>query len=350
MSSSEPDIATLPASIQLLLRVAYRPVFYSAAEESELPLHPYDISATLGGSDIYLSPEEEWPICPACNHFLIPIIQINLSSPGTPQQLRDCVLQHNQQKIAHGRAGESFLQFFACPNPEGGNNFDCFGDALGQDGSPSWVLRVAHDIARVEDDRMPSLASLAAQVISSAMDVEGSPRVAIDPDGEDEDALATLPPHLSSSITSVSSKQALLQRREQAKASLLSEELFKLPILYVKHWEPVARPELPHWEDMSIDVDIPSNIYDIFYPREGVKMLGWEDRGKYDCGGWKMGCYPDRPKDSENCRYKCLVQLGSCNTSRVEVGGDGVDLMDTLGNCWIAQCLEHPDRLELCMS
>ncbi|KAF8889350.1 hypothetical protein BD779DRAFT_1469864 [Infundibulicybe gibba] len=73
-------------------------------------------------------------------------------------------------------------------------------------------------------------------------------------------------------------------------------------------------------------------------PLDGLKLLGHPVKGKFKCGSWGGGC----PLKEPHCEWRNLVQLGS--------GSDDIQLVETLGNCWVMQCDKHPEQLAFGLS
>ncbi|KDQ55138.1 hypothetical protein JAAARDRAFT_341960 [Jaapia argillacea MUCL 33604] len=274
------DGIDLSPEVQSVLHLPYIPVYYTPSELSQLS-HLQDASATVGGGEAYLSPPENWPECPSCSNPLIPIIQINLSSPGTPKQFLDYL---GLDPLHYEKIGDSFFQLFVCPEEEQWG-MNCFLNNL-MDYSCSWVLRVVHDVARPISG-VPSLTSLAARVASIRnMEKERQSREdedeeenenenenegEKDDDEESEEETHSLPSHLASTVSAMSS-------RESAKHKLFAEQRFRMPARYIKEWVPAPMPEVPHWEVSDLEID--DDDYEKYKPREGLKMFGWEKRGE----------------------------------------------------------------------
>lgn len=112
------------------LRQAFTPVFVSLAQPTvELGDH----SMLIGGSIIYLKPDEAWPICATCTHPLIPLVQINVSSKNTPEAFSSLF----PSPIAQNGL-TTMVQLFVCPEE------DCYDHStLYSTDTRSWIVRVA---------------------------------------------------------------------------------------------------------------------------------------------------------------------------------------------------------------
>ncbi|CAA7257415.1 unnamed protein product [Cyclocybe aegerita] len=97
-------------------------------------------SMLIGGASVYLSPNESWPICGTCSKPLVPLIQLNVSSPCTPEEFRVLL----PSVLPPGQALATMLQLFVCRTGDA----ECYTHSLLYSTSTcSWVLRIA-DVMR----------------------------------------------------------------------------------------------------------------------------------------------------------------------------------------------------------
>jgi hypothetical protein len=106
------------------LRQSFIPV-YASEEGEELNNN----SMVIGGSTMYLSPDEAWPTCDTCSSPLVPLVQMNVSSENTPDAFR-------ARFPSAGGNLATMVQLFVC------RDYDCFDSAMMQ-GECSWILRLA---------------------------------------------------------------------------------------------------------------------------------------------------------------------------------------------------------------
>ncbi|KAF9029344.1 hypothetical protein BDZ89DRAFT_1065498 [Hymenopellis radicata] len=111
----------------------------------------------------------------------------------------------------------------------------------------------------------------------------------------------------------------------------------------VETW--VAGKEETLDEQLIWGQDDSEEFYAAHKPEPGLKLLGHTTRGKYYCSD--DGCPQAGTHDFPYRRE--LIQLGDRFNCEWEED-EALDVMSTLGNTWIAQCLDHPDVLSLTMS
>ncbi|KAJ7361214.1 hypothetical protein DFH08DRAFT_843476 [Mycena albidolilacea] len=111
----------------MCLRQSFIPV-YASEEGGELNNN----SIVIGGSTMYLSPDEAWPTCDTCSSPLVPFVQMNVSSENTPDAFRARFLS---VPSAGGNLA-TMVQLFVC------RDYDCFEGAVMQE-ECSWILRLA---------------------------------------------------------------------------------------------------------------------------------------------------------------------------------------------------------------
>ncbi|KAJ7057279.1 hypothetical protein C8F01DRAFT_1060929 [Mycena amicta] len=112
------------------LRPSFLPVFANADADTILS----HTSLLIGGPTLYLSPSEAWPLCLTCASPLVPLIQLNMSSPNTPAALRELL-----PSVAPPHSETmTLVQLFVCPQSE------CYEDSIGYSTETrSWLLRLA---------------------------------------------------------------------------------------------------------------------------------------------------------------------------------------------------------------
>ncbi|KAJ7049244.1 hypothetical protein C8F01DRAFT_1378755 [Mycena amicta] len=114
------------------LRPSFLPVFANADSVSTLVSDTHN-SLVIGGPTLYLSPSEAWPLCATCASPLVPLIQLNVSSPNTPAAFREfipSVALSNLEMM-------TLVQLLVCPQPE------CYLDSIGYStDTRSWLLRL----------------------------------------------------------------------------------------------------------------------------------------------------------------------------------------------------------------
>ena len=126
---AEDEVVYSHSEIDLIM--PYFPVFLESHSSTNV-LDP-SVSAIFGGSNPVLLPDEEWPRCGRCKDILIPYIEINVSSPHTPDQFR--------QKVGiKAEPGHSvLLQVFICADDEGAY---CFRMQLTVNNDEALLVRV----------------------------------------------------------------------------------------------------------------------------------------------------------------------------------------------------------------
>ncbi|KAJ7196153.1 hypothetical protein C8J57DRAFT_1421041 [Mycena rebaudengoi] len=116
-----------------------------------------------------------------------------------------------------------------------------------------------------------------------------------------------------------------------------------LPARVVERWaagkEETLDQEL-HWGQ-----DDSEELYAAHAPEPGLKLLGHTVRGKYYCSDDEC----PRPGTHEHPSRRDLIQLGDRLNCEWEED-EALNMMGTLGNAWIEQCVDHPDVLTLSMS
>ncbi|RPD67388.1 hypothetical protein L226DRAFT_529739 [Lentinus tigrinus ALCF2SS1-7] len=125
-------MSTSISETALDLVMPYFPVFPKNPASTDV-LDP-SVSAILGGSNPILLPGEEWPRCGNCeDNILIPYIQINVSSPQTPEEFR--------QKVGvEAKPGHTvLLQVFICAED---GTAECFEQRLVGAYDDAFLLRV----------------------------------------------------------------------------------------------------------------------------------------------------------------------------------------------------------------
>ncbi|KDQ60360.1 hypothetical protein JAAARDRAFT_205321 [Jaapia argillacea MUCL 33604] len=235
---------------------------------------------------------------------MIPAIQVNLSSPNTPDDFRDALRIFGDPEKGEG---DRFLQLFVCPKTED-EDTSCFQQPFFD--NPFAVPPSSYNL-RIVDDIAPT--------VSTNRESQG---LTGDSEGD---------------------HKSLLRRREDSRKMLIEKELCRLQANYVKEWVLAPKPEVPHFEIM----DLPSDVYDNYEPLDGVKIFGWEMRGKYSLGLWESGC--PSASQGEQCEGRSLLQMDvlSPNTEQEE---GGPCLMGIEGNIWVYQCQRHLNEVGLGMT
>lgn len=91
-------------------------------------------SMLIGGSVVYLTPTEVWPSCNTCAHPLVPLIQLNVSSPATPREFRGLI----RSVALTGGPLMTMVQLFVCPV------LDCYDTSTTYStDTRSWLVRSA---------------------------------------------------------------------------------------------------------------------------------------------------------------------------------------------------------------
>ena len=119
---------------ELDLIMPWFPVYSDGPATPSANILDPSVSAILGGSNPVLLRGEEWPRCGNCeDNILIPYIQINVSSPRTPAELREKV------GVDPEPGNIILLQVFICAEDE---NADCFGQQLVAAYDNAFLVRV----------------------------------------------------------------------------------------------------------------------------------------------------------------------------------------------------------------
>ncbi|KAI0758157.1 hypothetical protein C8Q74DRAFT_1221853 [Fomes fomentarius] len=109
---------------------------YFPSYSATAPPDIFDIrtSAIFGGSNPVLQPREEWPRCSVCDAHLIPVLQINVSSLGTPSEFRERIA------VQPPPGQHVILQIFVCAEDE---EASCFSKSIiGGGGEGGFLVRV----------------------------------------------------------------------------------------------------------------------------------------------------------------------------------------------------------------
>ncbi|KAJ7123306.1 hypothetical protein C8R43DRAFT_933110 [Mycena crocata] len=220
--------------------------------EQEVELSPGlgNHSMIIGGSVMYLKPDEPWPTCNTCQRSLVPLVQINVSSESTPEAFRSCF----PSAVAPGGPLATMLQLFICPDSEEG----CFEESSRDVTDPSWLVRIATVPLSADSDANNHVA-------------EGRPGA----ESDSEDGPGFLAAHIVEGWQA-GIEETILSRKELA-----------------KNW--------------GVSKDRAKELYAAHRPREGWKLLGhsvwWEDdRGEVDC--FQGGDGHDHPS------WRELIQIG----------------------------------------
>ncbi|KAF7300301.1 hypothetical protein HMN09_00913300 [Mycena chlorophos] len=127
----------------------FLPVYAALNSESSRPLSLAlaENSMLIGGTSMYLAPDEPWPLCATCTAPLVSLLQLNASSSHTPAAFR----AHIPDLDAPESTKMTLLQLFVCSQEDG----DCFAESLGYaTETRSWLLRFVHiRKARAEEPR-----------------------------------------------------------------------------------------------------------------------------------------------------------------------------------------------------
>ncbi|KAK7063803.1 hypothetical protein R3P38DRAFT_2820440 [Favolaschia claudopus] len=270
------------------LRESFLPVYSPNNETTELG----DNSMLIGGSLLYLQPDEDWPLCNTCAHPLVPLIQLNASSEHTPLALRTRIPSAVPANDSRGLA--TMVQLFVCPET------DCYDTSTNYSTETrSWVVRIA-----------------------------------------------TVP-----LVQSHSTSQKAKKKIEDGASA--GEGTGFLPPRIVETWRP-GKKETFHWE-VQMGQDDSDEFYDIHEPVRGLKLLGHSVRGKFYCSEEVCpqsipNQYCDRREliqigDRDRFTGEDEEENGEEEESEYALG-----IMATLGNTWIEQCIDHPEVLTLTMS
>ncbi|KAI0667528.1 hypothetical protein C8Q78DRAFT_982223 [Trametes maxima] len=208
------------------------------------------ISAVRGGSCPYLQPDEAWPRCKTCQHHLVPYLQINASSPGTPEEFRERIA--TLIPASEGARSATLFQIFVCAVET--NDGTCFeGWVNCVEEGESWLVR-------------------AVQVDADANGIEESPA------------------------------------REAVRVAL-EEEGILLPERFVVRWTP-GNPETEHEAADGYD-EFGEGFYAAHEPVEGLKLLGYPIRGKYYNSSGSTDGFCAEGNSGSHFEWQCLVQLGT---------------------------------------
>ncbi|KAJ6625174.1 hypothetical protein B0H10DRAFT_657882 [Mycena sp. CBHHK59/15] len=92
-------------------------------------------SMLIGGSVVYLKPDEAWPTCPTCTEALVPLLQLNASSRATPDQFRALL-----PSVVPGEGTvATMVQLFVCRTVP-----DCYDKSTTYSTTTrSWLVRIA---------------------------------------------------------------------------------------------------------------------------------------------------------------------------------------------------------------
>ncbi|KAJ6486128.1 hypothetical protein C8R47DRAFT_529793 [Mycena vitilis] len=132
------------------LRQSFVPV-YASQQTGKLGTN----SMIIGGSDMYLTADEAWPVCATCKHPLVPLLQLNVSSENTPPAFRGLI----PSVVPAGESLATMVQLFVCPGEE------CYDRSTGYStATRSWIVRVA---------TVPLVPSSAATRIGAETGIDG---------------------------------------------------------------------------------------------------------------------------------------------------------------------------------
>ncbi|KAI0357207.1 hypothetical protein OH77DRAFT_1399680, partial [Trametes cingulata] len=251
----------------------YLPRYSDETEDSLRALVSGDVSAVFGGSTPYLRADEEWPRCKQCQHTLIPYIQISLSSGKTPQAFRERIPPLQTD-------GATLFQLFICA-AESDLGDSCFEHWVVQYSdehvNDSWLIRRIH--------------------------VDGGDAGLASPEAEHEASNAA--------------------RRGPAP-----------PERVILEWT-AGTPETAHLEEDSGDFD--DEYYAAHEPAQGLKLLGYPERGKFYCTSTDSGeCTAGDA--GPHCDWRCLIQLGTQDEDN-----SVCRRFYTIGNMYVDQCSLHPE-------
>ncbi|KAF7308090.1 hypothetical protein MKEN_01171400 [Mycena kentingensis (nom. inval.)] len=138
---SDPDTYT-NLDGDKFLAPSFFPVYL---EDSDDPVPSLaDHSILIGGAVLYRHANEPWPLCATCSSPLVPLVQLNISSPNTPLELRDTIPMPPPPSVASEAGIRSpgvdaaipIIQLCVCPQEE------CFQTSIEQEGD-SWLVRLA---------------------------------------------------------------------------------------------------------------------------------------------------------------------------------------------------------------
>ena len=138
------------------LQQSFNPVY---ASETPSSADIGENSMLIGGSSVYLSPNEPWPTCATCSQLLIPLIQLNVSSQSTPETFRSLL----PSVLPHGQALATMLQLFVCRTGDS----ECYTHSLLYSTTTrSWIFRVA-DVALTPSDAPQVLPFLPLRLVET---------------------------------------------------------------------------------------------------------------------------------------------------------------------------------------
>ncbi|KAL7282915.1 hypothetical protein ACG7TL_002332 [Trametes sanguinea] len=315
------------------------PEYSEDASDSRRALLDGSISAIVGGHSPLLKKGEKWPRCntPDCNHYLIPYIQISLSSTQTPAEFRRCLSPIEQE-------GTTLFQVFVCAAmTDSGTCFESWVNCVME--GESWLVRKVHFAADghdVEDDAH-------YDTVRSEMEESG-------------------------------------------------EEIVEIPERVVAEWK--AGPQERYTEDECFsdeededEGDADADDDDLGEeddtctdragcPKKGLKLLGYPTRGTVHlvCTdlSWRLTFRAGKfynstsPGGNESCEagdagphyeWRCLIQLGTRDEDNpvclayLEPCWQTLTLanirslqMYSCGNIFLNQCTLHPDSFEAAIS
>ncbi|KAF8071538.1 hypothetical protein FPV67DRAFT_880088 [Lyophyllum atratum] len=234
---------------EIILRRSYKPLI------SSVPPPESQAVATLGGDSLFLREDETWPLCPTCQSPLLPILHLPLFATGHPTEFLNLF-------TADELPPEPILQFLACSDSE------CFESTVIQDDC-AWLMRIISASA-------PDMVYVGPGESSSPL---GGRAIGLDG-----------------------------QNWRDIHSQLTGDELFK-PRYVLDGWTD-GKLEMVHNEDRTYVPDVSEDFYTEHAPAEGVKILGYPEKGKFKCGNWGHGC----PSDEEGCKWRSIIQLGSLHS------------------------------------
>ncbi|OSD02107.1 hypothetical protein PYCCODRAFT_1368158 [Trametes coccinea BRFM310] len=275
----------------------YFPEYSEDVSDSRRALLDGSVSAIVGGHSPLLRKGEGWPRCntPDCNHYLIPYIQISLSSTQTPADFRRCLSPIEQE-------GTTLFQVFVCAAmTDSGTCFESWVNCVME--GESWLVRKVHFAADghdVEDDAR-------YDTVRSEMEESG-------------------------------------------------EEIIQIPERVVAEWKAGQQERYTEDECFSDEEDEDEGDGDADdsgeeddtctdragCPKKGLKLLGYPTRGKFynsTSPGGNESC--EAGDAGPHYKWRCLIQLGT---------RDEDNPMYSCGNIFLNQCTLHPDSFEAAIS
>ncbi|KAJ3005731.1 hypothetical protein NUW54_g4212 [Trametes sanguinea] len=265
----------------------YFPEYSEDVADSRRALLNGSISAVVGGHSPLLKKGEAWPRCntPNCNRYLIPYIQISLSSAHTPAEFRQCLSPIDSE-------GTTLFQVFVCAaTTDSGTCFEAWVNCT-MEGN-SWLVRKVHFAA-------------------DGHDVEDDTRY---------DAV-------------------------RAEMQESGEEIIEIPERVVSEW--TAGPQERYTEDecFSDDEDEEGDEDEdgdeeeeedggrpdrAGCPKKGLKLLGYPTRGKYYSSTSPDGSDSCEAGDAgPHAEWRCLIQLGTRDEDNPQTFGADVCLWQYL--------------------